>query len=212
VPKLTAIRQQALNEIVKQSLFQATVAVLSEHGVEGLTMDRVASAAGVAKGSLYHYFRGKRELLEFVLAKAVAPIFQDLEEIIASNLTAIAKLEEHLRLLLEHLARHAQVFRLLFHDDAAHRLIQSSDRCSRETACRRMSEFFRQGMAEGVFRAGDPLLFANMFLGLCRGVLDTYPELETPDQRQAVRRLILGTLLEGIAVKESPAAEPGEAR
>ena len=49
MPKLTAIRKQALDEMMREAIFEATVAVLSEHGVEGMTMDRVALAAKVAK-------------------------------------------------------------------------------------------------------------------------------------------------------------------
>ncbi len=94
VPRLTAIRKQALDEMMKEALFEATVAVLSEHGVDGMTMDRVALAAGVAKGSLYRYFRSKRDLLEFVYAKMIDPIFQDLDEIVATEQPAIEKLAD----------------------------------------------------------------------------------------------------------------------
>ena len=86
------IRKQALDEMMKEALFEATVAVLSEHGVDGMTMDRVASEAGVAKGSLYRYFRSKRDLLEFVYTKLVDPIFQDLEEMAAQEQPAIESL------------------------------------------------------------------------------------------------------------------------
>ena len=49
MPKLTAIRKQALDDIMKEAIFEATVAVLGQHGVEGMTMDRVATAAGVRR-------------------------------------------------------------------------------------------------------------------------------------------------------------------
>jgi AcrR family transcriptional regulator len=202
MPRLTAIRKQALDEIVKKALFEATIAVLRENGVDGMTMDRVATAAGMAKGSLYNYFRSKRELLEFVHAKMVDPIFHDLEEILATGQPAIEKLAGHLRNLLQHIARHAQVFKLLFHDDTAHGLIQSSDRCTREAACRRLAEIFRQGIAEGIFRPTDPLTLANMFFGLCRGVLESQPDLEADDQREKIHQLIMGTFLNGIAADE----------
>ena len=56
MPKLTAIRKQALDEMMREAIFQAAKAVLAKHGVDGMTMDRVAVEADVAKGSLYHYF------------------------------------------------------------------------------------------------------------------------------------------------------------
>lgn len=203
MPRLTAIRKQALDGIMKEALFEATIAALSEHGVDGLTMDRVASEAGVAKGSLYRYFRSKRDLLEFVYAKTVDPIFQDIEQIVASEQPAIAKLARQLYALLDHVAKHAQVHRLLFEDETAHGLLQSSERRTSEAATVRLAELFRQGIAEGVFRDGDPLMLATMYIGLCKGVLQSQPELDTRQQREDVHRLIMGTFLNGIITEKA---------
>lgn len=200
--KLTAIRRQALEEVMKEALFEATVAVLSKHRVDGMTMDRVAAEAGVARGSLYRYFRGKRDLLEFVYAKMVDPIFQDLEEMLAREQPAVEKLAGQLRGLLEHVAKYAQVHRLLFDDESSLGFLQSSERRTVEAASQRFAEVFRQGIAEGVFRPADPLLLANMYLGLCKGVLQSRPELEEAGQRENVHRLIMGTLLNGIATEK----------
>jgi len=198
MPKLTAIRKQALDEIMKEAIFKAAVSALSARGVKGLTMDRVASEAGVAKGSLYRYFRSKRDLLEFVHAKLVDPIRHGTDDIIAGDGSAIDKLSEQLTLLLDHVAKYVQIHRLLFDDEAAYGLLQSSERRTVEAATRRLAEIFRQGIAEGVFRPADPMLLAAMYLGLCRSVLQTRPELGEPGQRKTVHDLILGTLLHGV--------------
>jgi AcrR family transcriptional regulator len=202
MPRLTAIRKQALDDVMKEALFEATVAVLDEHGVEGMTMDRVASAASVAKGSLYNYFHSKKDLLQFVYAKIIDPIFQDLIEIVATEQSAIEKLSSHLRQLLEHVAKHARVFKLLFDDDTAHGLLQSTERSTQEKGCQHLAEIFRQGIAEGVFRPSDPLVLAHMFLGLCRGMFDSQPELGGHEQRENVLQLIMGTFLNGISIEQ----------
>lgn len=199
MPRLTAIRKQALDEIMKEALFGATVAVLTQYGVEGMTMDRVASAAGVAKGSLYHYFRSKRDLLEFVYAKTIDPLFENLVETVATDRPAVEKLAAHLWKLLEHVAKHAKVFKLLFEDDTAQGLLQSSQRSTREAGTQRLADIMRQGIAEGVFGSVDPLVLANIFFGLCKGVFDCQPQLEEREQREAVHRLILDTFLNGVA-------------
>jgi AcrR family transcriptional regulator len=205
VPKLTAIRKRALDEMMKEALFEATVAVLSDHGVEGMTMDRVALAAGVAKGSVYNYFGSKKGLLEFVYAKMIDPIFHNLTEIVATEQSAIEKLASHLRQLLDHVAKHARVFRLLFEDDTAHGLLQSSERSTREAAYQYLAKIFCQGISEGVFRSVDPVVLARMFLGVCRGVFDGQPDLQERNQRENTHRLILGTFLNGIAAENGSA-------
>lgn len=205
MPRLTAIRRQALDEVMKEAIFEATISVLSEHGVEGLTMDRVALAAEVAKGSLYNYFRSKKSLLEFVYMKTIDPAFQDLEAVVASDRTAREKLATHLRSILEHVAKHAQVFRVLFRDDTAHGLLQSSERSARETCSQYLAKIFDQGICEGVFRPADPLLLGRMFLGLCMGVFDSHPELERSDVREEIYRLIMDTFLDGLVTEEGRA-------
>lgn len=199
MPRLTEIRKRALDEMMKESLFEATVAVLGEHGVDGMTMERVAMAAGMAKGSVYNYFGSKRDLLEFVYAKIIDPIFQKLVETVASDRPAREKLAKHLRDLLDHVAKQSQVFKLLFEDDSAHGLLQSTERRTREAACQQLAEVFRQGVTEGVFRPSDPLVLARQFFGVCAGTFDSRPELAEPDQRESVFRLIMDTFLNGIA-------------
>jgi len=202
VPRLTAIRRQALDEMMKEALFEATVAVLSAHGVDGMTMDRVAAAASVAKGSLYRYFGSKRDLLRFVFARTVDPVFRALEEIAGSDRPAIEKLSAQLHMLLEHVAKHAQVHRLLFEDEAAHGILHASERRTTEAASGQLAGVFRQGMAEGVFRPGDPLRLAHLYLGLCKGALQSQPDLESRERREEFHRLILDTFLNGIAAEK----------
>lgn len=204
MPKLTAIRKHALDEMMKEALFEATVVVLSTHGVEGMTMDRVASQAGIAKGSLYRYFRSKRDLLEFVYEKTVDPILLQLKETVASDLTAVEKLSQQLYALLDHVAKYVQVHRLLFDDDVARGLLQSSERNMFQTGSELTASIFAQGIEDGIFRPADPYMLAVMYLGLCRGVLQSRPELEEHEQRKNLHHLILGTFLDGISTIKAP--------
>jgi TetR/AcrR family transcriptional regulator len=185
--------------MMKDAIFQATVSVLGKHGVEGLTMDRVASVAEVAKGTLYHYFRSKKDLLQLLFIKTVGPIYQDLAEIVAVEQPAIDKLSSHLRTVLEHLGKNAQVVKLLFRNDTVQGLLQSSQRNMMEASSEHLADIFRQGIAEGVFRPVDPVVLAHLFIGLCRGVLDSWPDLEGYGQRKTIHDLIMNTLLQGIA-------------
>jgi AcrR family transcriptional regulator len=46
-----------------QELLDAALSVFAEHGYRTTTLDQVAEAAGVTKGTIYHYFSTKEELL-----------------------------------------------------------------------------------------------------------------------------------------------------
>jgi hypothetical protein len=128
-------------------------------------------------------------------------VLQELESLAAKEQPAIEKLTVQLRTLLDHIAKHAQIHKLLFEDDAVHGLLQTSERRRIEVASQRLAKIFHQGITEGVFRPSDPLLLARMYLGLCKGVLQNQPELERHDQRENLCRLIIGTFLNGITTE-----------
>ncbi|MCP2298255.1 transcriptional regulator, TetR family [Nocardia amikacinitolerans] len=57
----------------RRAILDATRTLLAEHGAEGVTMDRVAAAAGVGKGTIFHRFGSRAGLLhELVAEPAVA--------------------------------------------------------------------------------------------------------------------------------------------
>lgn len=47
----------------RQQIFDATLACLNDHGYDGTTIRRIAGELGCAVGSIYRYFRDKRDLL-----------------------------------------------------------------------------------------------------------------------------------------------------
>ena len=110
VPRLTERRKAAVDAAMRDGLFEAAVAVIAQHGSAGLTMERLAIAARVAKGSVYNYFRSKRGLLQFVYQKAYEPINVQMHEIAASRQTARGKLEAMARMYFEHVNQERELF------------------------------------------------------------------------------------------------------
>src|SRR5436305_4757600 len=58
----------------REELAQAALAFLDTHGLEGLSMRRLAAALDVGTMTLYGYFRSKDELLDAAVDAAVADI------------------------------------------------------------------------------------------------------------------------------------------
>ncbi|MEV5832332.1 helix-turn-helix domain-containing protein [Nocardia sp. NPDC052112] len=54
----------------RQAILAATAALLAEHGADALTMDRVAAAAGVGKGTIFHRFGNRAGLLHEMIAES----------------------------------------------------------------------------------------------------------------------------------------------
>src|SRR6516164_7641408 len=56
-------RSRAAPEVRRRAILDGARQVLLRQGLHGLTMDEVARAAGVAKGTVYLYFPSKGELV-----------------------------------------------------------------------------------------------------------------------------------------------------
>ena len=47
----------------RQAIFDATIKLVSDHGFHGTSMSMIIQESGVSSGSIYHYFKGKDEII-----------------------------------------------------------------------------------------------------------------------------------------------------
>jgi len=158
-------RKDLVAAMMKDGIYEAAVQVLMNHGVDGLTMDRVAETAGVAKGSLYNYFRSKKELVEFIHAKIIEPAKTFLVEMHESPMPAAEKLGAIVRMWLEYFSENRGVCDLLFNDARMQEMLDESKRTGRLEAIEDLTVIFEQGIKEGDFREMDTARTAELFLG-----------------------------------------------
>ena len=65
----------------KQKIFDTMVDLMGQRGYQGVSVDEVAAAAGVAKGTLYYHYKGKAEMMEALLEDRLTPAIANLQEI-----------------------------------------------------------------------------------------------------------------------------------
>ena len=90
-----------------ESLLEVAVAVFTERGYDGTSMEHLAQAAGITKSAFYHHVDGKEDLLRLSLDRALDALFAVLDEPEGERLRAIDRLEqvvrESIRVLVEEL-------------------------------------------------------------------------------------------------------------
>ena len=69
--------------------------LFAERGVAGTSLDEVLAAAGAGKGQLYHYFRGRDELVEAAVGYRCAQVLAGLTQALGS-VASLAELERAL--------------------------------------------------------------------------------------------------------------------
>jgi len=80
-PKRPAPARRSTAEARRQSILAAALTVFASHGFAAARLDDVAARAGVAKGTLYLYFRDKEALFEALVRSAVSPLLQHVRKV-----------------------------------------------------------------------------------------------------------------------------------
>lgn len=170
--RLSERRRELVTSMMQDAVYEAAVEVLTTHGIGGLTMDRVAEQAEMAKGSLYKYFPNKLALLQLVHKKALEPVEQKGPEVMEADLPALDKLESLMRIWFEYIDEHRGLFRFFFMDDVVHGLLKCERETGHASAMEDLAKIIEQGIDEGVFRRVDPEPVAVILFGAIREVCE----------------------------------------
>lgn len=115
-------KRRSNGDSTREVLLHAAVAIWSDEGIEGITMNGVALRAGKTRGTVYHHFRDRkalvgaaREHLEVLLESLFVDDRRDGGNPLEIVLRLVADnpefIRSHLRGLLDHGARHNSVAR-----------------------------------------------------------------------------------------------------
>jgi AcrR family transcriptional regulator len=190
--ELAKRRKTEWDQMMKQSIYEATMTVLNEKGFDGLRMDRVAKAAEVATGTLYNYFRDKDELLLHVIDTRFVPIRQLFSEIRDSHRTPPEKLEDFFRAHLNFVEEYRSLVIIITTAEGLSLAVKKGANAKREKVRRILAEIIDQGIAQGLFRPFDSMLAARLILGGINGLVEAIiaNSVETMDFEKNVSECI----------------------
>ncbi len=72
-------RRQQASEQRRRAILDAGLEVFAAHGFAAARLDEVAEKAGVAKGTIYLFFKDKEDLFEQIVLGAIGPVIARLE-------------------------------------------------------------------------------------------------------------------------------------
>ncbi len=165
-------RKKALEALTRQGILAAAIGLLMRDGIQGLTMDRVATEAGVAKGTLYVYFKNKEEILDAALDAIFDPLVRESLALLDGDQGPDRKLEGislcHLRFFDEH----GDLIRILFFDRERMHSEKNHYTDSRyRTFVERVANVLDEGVRQGLFSPLDSMKVAAMFIEANMGMV-----------------------------------------
>ena len=100
--KLLKKKRESLNQIMRDEICSTALQIIMESGFSRLTMDRLATRLGIAKGTLYYYFKNKDSLVLETANMISAPLFSALREINKQQISSKNKLLSAAKILSKH--------------------------------------------------------------------------------------------------------------
>jgi AcrR family transcriptional regulator len=193
-------KKNAWKNVKKNGLMSAAVKVLSREGVSGLTMDDVAMEAGVAKGTLYVYFKNKQDLLKELVETAIAPMVDELTSILESNASPKDRLISMTQRHLSYFDEHRDFFRIFVHDRMTSIQRMKRYRNNRyQTFVNAIAEVLQTGVEQGEFRSFDVNKVASMWTESNIAMIHLRLLSENPEPSENDAALICEVLLRGIS-------------
>ncbi|MFH2045667.1 MAG: TetR/AcrR family transcriptional regulator [Pseudomonadota bacterium] len=178
--KLAETRKAEWDLVMKNAIYEATVAVLNQHGFDGLRMDRVAKKAEVATGTLYNYFKNKAELLRHVIDTRFKPINHDFLEILKSAISPEEKLGNFVRIFLNSIKKYRSLMIIVTTAESLSLPIKAAVDEKREIGQKLLADVIKEGIAQGKFRHVNPMQTARLIFGALFGIIQ--PMLGTNEE------------------------------
>ncbi len=181
----------------------AAINLFREKGYHATSMQDIADAVGLQKGSLYHYISSKEDLLVVIIHDALTQYNTRLAEVREMDLPARRRLELAVRNHLKGIAENLGLMTIFLRESYAlspeqQRMIdEESDRYNRM-----FEALFEEGVRSGELRDLDPRLVTRTVLGACNWFYRWYK----PEGNRSIDELadfFVDVLFNGIAAEPS---------
>jgi AcrR family transcriptional regulator len=203
-------KKEVVTAFRTREILAAARKLMERNGLEAVTMEEIAGAAGVAKGTIYLYFPSKDELIRALITQVGEHLLRDLEAIVEAPSSPLEKIRRVATLLLDCLIKERALYPAYARD------MQRGGQGSPRGYWRQLQEMedkffdlvtpvFAQGIAAGLFIPANPRLLTFMLRGMVRGV--GYYQMNE-GQEEAVKEAlpVLLTLITSGLTPKSPAA------
>ena len=159
----------------RQNIIDAAVKLFEKRGYRGTTMDDLASAVGLTKPAIYHYFDSKVDILRAIVERWYHLLEHELNSVFSLQLPPRQKLEKAIIKWVEHVCRYSSDLRIFINE---RKELTLKERRWIYYLERRILDEFRQVYEDGV-RNGDftdthSTVTSLLMIGACNALFHWY--------------------------------------
>jgi AcrR family transcriptional regulator len=156
----------------RERIIEAGLKLFANASYQAVTMDRVAEAAGVAKGTLYLYFQSKEDLYLGILTDGMESMARNYQASVDPQADVKVRLRRVIILSAEFYDQRRDLLRLMMTEEP--RMPEARNRLReewRDRWVRFFNSLIEEGVQSGAFRAVDARLATFAILGSIRSVM-----------------------------------------
>ncbi len=197
-------KEEVVQEFRIQSIRDAAMRVIARKGMNAATVQEIADEAGVAKGTIYLYFRDRDDLVEKAFESAMGDLHKRVDEALETPGTFEVKFRAVLAAQIGFFQANREFFRLYislrYPEGTAQQQRRQKRHCQPQYQSRvqRIATVLEEAMSRGEVRQMDPMRLALFIIEGSSAVIIERVLDEAPPPEEADIELIAGTILGGI--------------
>jgi AcrR family transcriptional regulator len=209
---LKATKKEIVTAFRTREILAAARKLMEQRGLKAMTMEEIAAAAGVAKGTLYLYFQSKDELILAMISQVGEDILRDVESSLQAPGTPPERLIRMVAVLLGYLDRERLLFPIY-----AREVLQGKQKSREgfwwqiqemeEKFVSLVTDLFAEGIAAGQFIPANPRLLTFLIRGLVRATGYYQRDEGQVDVSEEVLPVIFTLLSSGLIRAQQSTAE-----
>lgn len=164
--------RSAADTPTRDRILAAAMGVFAAKGYHGTIVDDIAASSKTSKGAFYHYFPSKQGIFLTLMDELAGLVEQEVEDAIASEQGALAKVEAALRVVLQTAAAQRDLARILLIEAVG---LGPTVEQKRLEIHRRFAALIQRhldrAMAEGAIPSQDTAVAAHAWIGALNEII-----------------------------------------
>ena len=183
-----------------KKILAAAISVFSRQGYHQATMDEIASAAGVAKGTLYYNYGSKSALFSAVITDGIEMIIEQIRRALSSPLP----FDQHLRKLVDLniglYLQYSDLTRIVFNEltSGMEAEVRQEIEQVRERYVAFMADQLEVGRDQGYLRSVDLKLVAVGLVGMVENLCNHHLNKPRQTSKQKIVETLYTLLVNGL--------------
>jgi len=197
-------KEDVVQEFRIQSIQDATMRVIARKGMSAATMQEIADEAGVAKGTIYLYFRDRDELVEKTFDTAIRHLMARIDAALEMNVGFEEKIRAAMAAKVAFFSENREFFRLYISlripEGTPERQRRQKKTCQPQyrTSAQKLATVLEQAMEAGEIRRLDPWKLAMFIIEGSTAIILERLTQDSPGEEAADVDLIVSMILDGV--------------